>query len=192
MNVQSQNNTLHPNTYHVFVSYAPHMNNSPFGMNFMNDSHEMIMSILGDELDNFLDGNDENYMSTQELEQEISDRLTMRFKEEILYSLERFIESINFRVQRSPPSRTIMQPNKNYNELVCKIKSTKKNVKELGLNTNDGDSIVCPICLDVLKYNRIWHHPKNCNHVFHPHCLKKFVNYNRSNNISCPVCRENM
>tara|TARA_Y100000389_G_scaffold205120_1_gene263493 strand:- start:6097 stop:6681 length:585 start_codon:yes stop_codon:yes gene_type:complete len=190
--IQGEPNTMiHPNTYHVFLSYTANISDSPFGLTFMNNSHEMIMSLLGDELDNYLDGSDQTELSDQDLHREISRRLTNRFKEEVVHSLEMFLESINFRVQRSV-STQISCSRRKYFDMVCKMKSSKKNIKNLGLDFENQNDFVCPICLDVLKYNRIWHHPKNCNHVYHPECLKKYVNYNDSNSITCPVCRIDM
>ncbi len=47
---------------------------------------------------------------------------------------------------------------------------------------------VCPICLEELKSNRMWHSPK-CGHHFHPKCLQTYLT-KKSTQPTCPVCRD--
>ncbi|KAK4478986.1 hypothetical protein RD792_014493 [Penstemon davidsonii] len=48
----------------------------------------------------------------------------------------------------------------------------------------------CSVCLTKLKKKtKVWE-LNNCNHVFHKHCLEKWLSYD--NRLTCPLCRASL
>lgn len=46
----------------------------------------------------------------------------------------------------------------------------------------------CAVCLNKLKKNsQVWE-LSNCSHVFHKHCLEKWLSYD--SRMTCPLCRQ--
>ncbi|XP_047944665.1 brassinosteroid-responsive RING protein 1-like [Salvia hispanica] len=51
----------------------------------------------------------------------------------------------------------------------------------------DGHDESCAVCLNSLrKSSHVWE-LRNCCHVFHKHCLERWLAYD--NKLTCPVCR---
>lgn len=73
-----------------------------------------------------------------------------------------------------------------YNSSIIRRKGTHAEAKKLGHTQDEVNT--CAICLEELKYNRVWH-SLGCNHLFHPKCLKQYLTQ-KCYTPCCPTCRE--
>lgn len=166
-------------TYHVLLRVTENLDDSPFNSNFIDNSRQMIMSILENEL-NTLGGDSEN-------SEQLSETTTLHLKEKLTEQFNQFLSSLNLEILKECRKK---ESNSNkYKDLACRKIGSKQVLVDLGTDVSEIDTLTCPICFEVLKRNRVWYHPKSCSHLYHPTCFKKYVKYFNSADISCPVCR---
>jgi hypothetical protein len=48
----------------------------------------------------------------------------------------------------------------------------------------------CSICLEPLKNTEVY--KTKCSHIYHTHCMIKYVNSNKFQDVKCPNCRETL
>ena len=174
-------------TYNLQLNYIDNDQN-PFSCEFLTRIQSMMVNAIELEFSN-MNSNTNIDLNTPGGQTELSIRSTARFKERVRFLLEDFLAHINFHINIQVAPREACLPfsglsNTEYNQYIIKHRGTKKTRKALKLNDTN---ITCPICLEDLKDNRIWHGPK-CNHLFHPKCLQKYLKKNCAS-PQCPVCR---
>tara|TARA_B100001250_G_scaffold106894_1_gene90106 strand:- start:3643 stop:4197 length:555 start_codon:yes stop_codon:yes gene_type:complete len=157
----------------------------PFGLSFLNSTrNEMISSVETQFRDLVI--NETTNINTPENEERISRLSTETFKERIRELLEEFLSYVQFHVtimtrRKEEDERLNI---KEYKEYIISRKGSVKLAKQLNQNNEER---VCPICLEPLLLNRMWHSP-HCEHLFHPRCLKYYLT-KKCRKPLCPVCR---
>tara|TARA_B100000902_G_scaffold42093_1_gene49733 strand:+ start:14125 stop:14676 length:552 start_codon:yes stop_codon:yes gene_type:complete len=161
----------------------------PFGIGFLNRSQGEMVRSVETEFRNLTNNETNNInINSPEAEERLSNLSTEGFKQRLRELLEEFLSYVQFRVsiirqERSEP-KTLSK--KEYTECIARHKGSYKLAKSLGCCKER----VCSICLEELKYNRIWHSPK-CGHMFHPKCLQTYLT-KKCIKPTCPICRENV
>lgn len=203
MNLDLQNN----NNFDTGISHFDGGDFSELSLSLLNSTQELFMAAIADEMDslniNSYIRNNRNNLNNERFRTEFNQNITDGIREKIRRVLERFVFNIHFSINlnieenlRTQNIKILSSLKKQYGNHIRKIRGTKKFLKET--NQDVTNNPVCPICLDVLKYQRIWHVSKNCNHIAHPTCLRNYYNYiiesqfknNEEYNIKCPVCRK--
>tara|TARA_B100000902_G_scaffold265513_1_gene251613 strand:- start:28167 stop:28721 length:555 start_codon:yes stop_codon:yes gene_type:complete len=158
---------------------------SPFGLNFLNNSRNEMISSVETEFRNLIINQTTNIISSEN-EERISRLSTQNFKERMRELLDEFLSYVQFHVtiMSRPKQGEIMLNNKDYNKYIISRKGSVKLAKKLGQNN---EQRLCPICLEPLLLKRIWHSP-HCDHLFHPKCLKYYLT-KKCKKPLCPVCR---
>ena len=158
----------------------------PFGLGFLNRSQGEMIRSVETEFRNLT--NNQTNINSLEAEERLSNLSTEGFKERLRELLEEFLSYVQFRVSiiRNQVSESKTLSKKEYTECITRRKGSYKLAKSLGCSKDR----FCPICLEELKYNRIWHSP-TCGHLFHPKCLQTYLT-KMCIKPTCPICRENV
>ncbi|KAG8373882.1 hypothetical protein BUALT_Bualt11G0071500 [Buddleja alternifolia] len=58
------------------------------------------------------------------------------------------------------------------------------------IQNSQNDDVSCTVCLNRLgKKSQVWE-LTNCRHVFHKHCLDRWLSYD--DRMTCPLCRTSL
>uniref|UniRef100_A0A6C0KZL5 RING-type domain-containing protein n=1 Tax=viral metagenome TaxID=1070528 RepID=A0A6C0KZL5_9ZZZZ len=171
--------------YSFSLSFEDLQLGSPFGLNFLNNSRNEMISSVETEFRNLIINQTTNVISNEN-EERISRMSTENFKERIRELLEDFLSYVQFHVtiMSRAKQQEIKLSNQDYNKYIVSRKGSVKLAKKLDQHN---EQRLCPICLEPLLLKRMWHSP-HCDHLFHPKCLKYYLT-KKCKKPLCPVCR---
>ena len=161
----------------------------PFGIGFLNEAQSLMVRSVETEFENLSSSHSHIRLTSPEGETLLSANATHAFKERLRELLEEFLSYVHFRVSvfTNPMSQsTHTLTSKEYKTYIQRLKGSRKLASQLQCC----EERVCPICLENLEYNRIWHSP-HCGHLFHPKCLHLYLT-KKCITHTCPVCRKDV